>query len=72
MISISIREDTQGELIRIARRLQKEVSDKTDFDSVIRFLIDSYLRRSDQKKQRSIRDRYREEEGKPRDNPHQS
>jgi len=72
MIAISIREDTQGELVKIARQIQKEACDKTDFDTVIRFLIDSYLRKSDQKKQRSIRDRYREEEGKPRDNPHQS
>ncbi len=72
MITISVTEGTRGELLKIARQIQKEACDKTDFDTVIRFLIDSYSRKTDLKRVRSFKDERRDEEGKPRDNPHQS
>lgn len=45
MTTISIKEDTRKKLLRIAGELQKRTQERTDFDTVIQFLIDIYNER---------------------------
>jgi hypothetical protein len=42
MTTISIKEDTRKELLRIAGEIQKRTHERVDFDSVIQYLIDLY------------------------------
>ncbi len=45
MTTISIKEDTRKKLLQIAGDLQIRTQRRADFDSVIRFLIENYMRR---------------------------
>lgn len=42
MTTISIKETTRRELLRIAGEIQKRTQERVDFDTVIRFLIDLF------------------------------
>lgn len=42
MTTISIKEDTRKELLKIAGEIQTKTKKRVDFDEVIRFLIDVY------------------------------
>ena len=49
MTTISIKEDTRKELLRIVSEIQKRSRERVDFDTVVRFLIDVYWKKSDLK-----------------------
>ncbi len=49
MTTISIKEDTRKELLRIAGEIQKRTREKVNFDTVVRFLIEAYWKKTDLK-----------------------
>ena len=50
MTTITIDEKTKAELLKIAAKLQIQIKKKVDYNTAIKFLINNYNKKKDEKK----------------------